>query len=576
MTTRRPQISLDQLLERLAHKVAGAAPEGWRRGRVSAVGSRSGSAQYAGWYELGDGRRAGMEVEVIGDRYWECYFGEVAPERLAVEFVVEASGRFEAFTSPDAERTFAAADRLLLVRDPDGLPPEPGDEQEGPADPTYAGDPDEAVRLFREYLRLRAGILGHDGYLNPPLDAASRERLLRRYDVALPPDLLALYGEFNGEYDEGMLFENQTWYALEGALDQSSFWFPTLKWSDNPLWSAVPDSDPPGAVRRSVHRAGWHRFATNTGGDFLAVDLDPGPGGRPGQIIRLDRDYGACYVADSMTTLLRHHVDALRRGDYRLRTHDLDAADLEDLDDLDGVEDLDDGEDPDNAEEFAGLDPENLDPDLLDRYLDREGMERGDLRLFLTVETGLPRERHAPVGSAATHRVTLSGEGADFHAGLVSLRRAPVEALRLVLDATAPTGSPEGAGSSEPTGSSETADSPEPVDLAPLLGHPTLRALTLVSECPVDVRVLPTLPKLRGLDLSKAEAHGIDVMTTELDGLAFLCLRYAQWQAVPEPGSASSLAAVALGGDASPRETYDWASRFGAEASFHEGNLEGE
>ncbi|WP_329239690.1 SMI1/KNR4 family protein [Actinoallomurus sp. NBC_01490] len=540
--TRRRQISLAQLLERLAHKVAEAAPEGWRRGRVSAAGSRSRSSQYAGWYELSDGRTVGMGVDVVGDTYWAFYFGKVAPGRLGIELVVEASGRYEACTSPAVERTFSASDRLLLVLDPENRPPEPGDEQEGPEDPTYAGDPNEAVRLFREYLRLRAGILGHEGYLSPPLSAASRARLLQEHDVALPPDLVALYGEADGGYDEDMLFENQTWFALARTLDQSHFWVPTLKWTDDPLWSTAPDSDPPGAVRRSVHRDGWFRFATNTGGDFLAVDLDPGPAGRPGQIIRLDRDHGAFYVADSVTTLLRHHVDALRRGDYTLRTNDLNASDFAGLD---------------NAQDFDGLDPEDLDPDLLDRYLDQEGMDRGDLRLYLRVETGLPRKRPATV-SDTTRRAILPDS--DLHRDLASLREAPIEALRLTL------------GSSEPAPTGRESAAGEPVDLAPLAGHPTLRALTLVSERPVDPYVLLTFPRLRGLDLSRAEVHGIEV-TAGLDGLAHLCLRYEQWQELRERAKGPSLPAVALGGVASPRETHAWIEQFGADGEFHEGDL---
>ncbi|MBL1100266.1 SMI1/KNR4 family protein [Streptomyces coffeae] len=464
-----------------------------------------------------------MDVDIIGDPYWTFYFDTVAPGPLDLELVVESSGRFEAFTSPAAVRPWPSPDTLLLVLEPENLPPEPGDLEEGPADPTFAGDPEEAVRLFREYLGRRTGILGREDGLHPPLDAAVRARLSQGYGVTMPPDLMALYSVADGESGEGMLWENQTWFALEHTLDRSGFWSPKLTWTDDPLWSAVADSDPPGAVKRSAHREGWFRFATNSGGDFLAVDLDPGPSGRPGQVVRIGKDYGAVYVADSVTTLLRRHIEALGRGDYTLRTDD---PALEDLDDLD---------------------PEDIDLEVLNQYLDEEDLEREDIDLRLHIETGLPGQ-HPAVGGDNRRRVTLTGRDAP---DLAALREAGVEALRLVL---------------------EPADQ-EVADLAPLAGHPTLRTLTLCSQQPVAIQVLRTLPRLSGLDLSGAEVRGIEAIA-ELDGLLHLCLRYEQWQELWEYRvKVPPLAAVALGGDPSPREAHTWTLRFGAEAEHHKGDL---
>ncbi|MDL4773162.1 SMI1/KNR4 family protein [Actinomadura xylanilytica] len=492
--TRRRDITHAQLLEHLARKVAEAAPEGWRRGRVRASGSGTGSAVHAAWYDRPNGSTTGMDVDIVGDPNWTFYFGEVAPGRLDLDLVVEPSGRFEAFTSPAAERPVSGPDRLLLVLEPGNLPAEPGDEQEGPADPTFAGDPDEAVRLFREYLRLRAGILGREHDLHPPLDAAVRARLPRENGAALPSDLMALYGEADGESDEGMLLGNQTWFALEHTLDRSRVWSPTLTWTGDPWWR-VADSVPRGAVRQSVHRDGWVRFATNTGGDFLAVDLDPGPSGRPGQVVHISKGYGAVYVADSVTTLLRRHVEALERGDYTLRTHDPDLEALEDLD------------------------PEDIDLDVLNRYLDEEDLEREDLDLYLHIDIGLPREGGAP-GRDAMRHVTLTGDAHD----LAALCDTSVEALRLV------------------------------------------------SDHPVDLDVLRTLPRLQGLDLSRADVRGIETLA-ELNGVLYLCLRYEQWQDLWQGAKEPSFAAIALGGDPSPHEAHAWVLRFGAAAEHHVGDL---
>ena len=58
----------------------------------------------------------------------------------------------------------------------------------------------------------------------------------------------------------------------------------------------------------------WIPFATDSFGDYLAVDMAPGPNGRPGQVILIGRhqDRGPVYVADSVTELIRAHAEALR------------------------------------------------------------------------------------------------------------------------------------------------------------------------------------------------------------------------------------------------------------------------
>ncbi|MFD8866405.1 SMI1/KNR4 family protein [Streptomyces sp. NPDC059590] len=91
------------------------------------------------------------------------------------------------------------------------------------------------------------------------------------------------------------------------------------EWELEPWRRTVFDAQPPNTVRRSPLRADWLRFAFDTGGNWLAVDMDPGPNGRPGQVIAVGVDYtqGPTYVADSVTTFLRRLVEALERGDYR-------------------------------------------------------------------------------------------------------------------------------------------------------------------------------------------------------------------------------------------------------------------
>ncbi|MFD3471711.1 SMI1/KNR4 family protein [Streptomyces sp. NPDC058682] len=71
---------------------------------------------------------------------------------------------------------------------------------------------------------------------------------------------------------------------------------------------------PPGAaVQGLVGSPGWIVFAVGGGGDPIAVDLTPGPGGALGQIVLLDHEQviGAELLADSLTDLV---VNGRREG----------------------------------------------------------------------------------------------------------------------------------------------------------------------------------------------------------------------------------------------------------------------
>ncbi|PHH84206.1 hypothetical protein CDD83_2312 [Cordyceps sp. RAO-2017] len=56
------------------------------------------------------------------------------------------------------------------------------------------------------------------------------------------------------------------------------------------------DSVPPNAVQRTYAHVGWIPLVRDWGGNNLAVDLAPGPGGRWGQIVLFGRDYDTKYV----------------------------------------------------------------------------------------------------------------------------------------------------------------------------------------------------------------------------------------------------------------------------------------
>ncbi|NBE53469.1 hypothetical protein GUY60_18975 [Streptomyces sp. YC537] len=422
-------------------------------------------------------------------------------DRLTVELTVEASGRFEAVLSQAITRkTYPEQGQLLCVLRPDHLPVQPGAEQDGPADPTPAGDLEDAVRLFRQYVRKRAEIRGEEESLPPPLDAAERAALLADFRSELPPDLVALYGEADG--DDIGLFHGHPWFGLESTtthIHHHHEW----KWTDDPLWSMADEAEPPGTTRRWISSLNWIPFATSTGGDYLAVDMDPGPTGRPGQVIRVGRNYGRpVYVADSVTTMLRRHVAALDRGDYWEEDGYLDV-------DVDIPSYLDD----DSETFWRGAGPIPKKPHGIHTLVVDEARS-----LDLEPVRGAPHLR----------TVMLFGEGP---VDLRPLLDIPLEALRLHLDA---------------------------VDLHQLAGHPTLRVVQLATRQPVDLSVLRTFPRLEGLELSDAALQNVGTIA-ELSGLLSLTLSYEQWQ---ELDTMPRLAAAGLAGDATLSQVNEWATRF--------------
>lgn len=434
----------------------------------------------------------------------ELYELSATTEDLTIELFVEPSGRFEAVLSQAITRVRDEQDRLLYVLRPDLLPAEPGAEQAPPSDPAPAGDPDEAVRLFRDYVRKRADILGEADPLPPPLPPAERAALLAAFHGELPPDLVALYGEADGD-DETGLFHGHLWFTLASTttvVHHRSAW----KWTDDPLWAMPGDAEPPGLIRRQRSSPGWIPFATSTGGDYLAVDMDPGPEGRPGQVIRVGIHYDGApvYVADSVTAMLRGLVTALDQGDY--------------------------WEDDDHLELDARL-PSYL--DATDAFWRGEGpipQNPHTVQSLVVDRAGgvdLEPVRRAP----HLRTVVLFGGGGEGTVDLRPLLDAPLEALRLDLRA---------------------------VDLGQLAGHPTLRVVRLGTGNPVDLGVLRTFPRLEGLDLADAAVRDLTPIS-ELNGLLSLTLSPEQWR---ELGKAPSLAAAGLGGDPTPEQVNEWAARF--------------
>ncbi|GAA2413807.1 hypothetical protein GCM10010191_24510 [Actinomadura vinacea] len=339
------------------------------------------------------------------------------------------------------------------------------------------------MRLFREYMRRRAEIIGYEERLPEPAAEEDIAELEEGLGHPLPPDLRALYGICDGDDLEAGLFNRHPWLgigdiAAGGGVEE---WTDVaLSWEYEPHRTLIRDSDPAGAVKRSIMRPGWIPFAHSTGGDYLAVDMDPGPTRRPGQVIKIGTHYssGPLYIADSVTTLLRRLIEALDTATY-------------------------------------------------------EGKS-------LRYKADLPKRREAEDAACEYVNGTVSHEPRplvqEFRASdvddLAFVRSAPnLHGLRVETSAELDLSPLDGL-------PLETLELQGPrFDLEALRGHGELRALTLISRKPVDLAPLEALPRLWALDISGADVESIETIAT-LEGLQYLARarRSVGADRAPRPG----------------------------------------
>lgn len=500
--------------QRMAETIVQNAPAGWTRAVVSITHS-PGFGEQSGGYTV-PGRS--MAERVRGD--WAGADHAIAKAArdlrgwagttIGIECTPCGEYRLAAYSDAITDlRNRGVGDRGYLAVLDDGYRlPEPGlRQEEGTAPP--AGDPEAAVGLFRTYMDERAAILGRRERLPSPATSAALDEAERRIGRALPADLRALYAiaDGDGTKDGHRHVFGDLWYPLEDAIAlmeplSEPYWFGWELDRD----SVVFDADPPGAVRRCSGHPAWFPLGDGEDGNHLAVDLSPGPNGRPGQVIRFGRDYteGPVRVADSVTSLIRHCLTAVREGRYDTTDRGLHIGREDPVQPrLDGY--LEDLADP---------------PTTLQAI--RINDARGPVDLSPLAKAPHLRLLHLNRCAAAD----LSPVGA-----------LPVESLRVDLDRG---------------------------DLTPLEGHRQIVSLEASSSAPIGIAPLRTAENLRALDLSRAVVGDLTVLA-DLEGLRYLSLNAGQWAAVFANGAVPpALAAARLAAeDAAFEDALAWAGHLG-------------
>lgn len=207
-------------------------------------------------------------------------------------------------SSPAVEPGIASAHpgALVLV---EGAVPEPWRRLPEPVPGAVAAPSADPALLART---LRARLPGATG-ADPAGLAAAEARLGR----PLPPELRALYTVVRGEWrDRADAPEagERVYEALSCELLPLSQVYVADAASRPCPWvfgAMEAVRTPPGAAVQGLPGSpGWLVFGGNGGGDRLAVDLTPGPGGHLGQVVLIghEESVGAELLADSLTSLV--------------------------------------------------------------------------------------------------------------------------------------------------------------------------------------------------------------------------------------------------------------------------------
>ncbi|GHG13341.1 SMI1/KNR4 family protein [Streptomyces albogriseolus] len=323
-------------LVRASHEERLAAPGGYLTGRIS-LGSWSVPVQRP---RLVPGRASQVEdmqeeftaVERVQDALRAdgangvSFMVETASDGGTLLHVVESGPAVEpGFMSP-----FVGA--LLLV---EGAVPEPWrrlpEEVPGAAS-ALSADAALLERTLRERL--------------PDAIGATEEEITEaeaRLGVPLPDELKALYRVTRARWQDWG-DDDEAEQRVADAVGCELFSLDELSIADaasRPCpWQFAADdavvTAPDAAVQGLVGSPGWIVFGDNGGGDRLAVDLTPGPGGHKGQVIVIDheRTIGAGLRADSLTRMVIDLPDGWHQTRVadgppvvaRVNTHYLDSV----------------------------------------------------------------------------------------------------------------------------------------------------------------------------------------------------------------------------------------------------------
>lgn len=201
--------------------------------------------------------------------------------------------------------------------------------RDNPAATTYS------VRVAWERLkRWSAANMPRDDADDPP---PASEKQLREVERAigaeLPEDVRESYRVYDGQFGGCGIVYHLEVQPLRDCLHNWRTWVEgyegALKDSTAADLGAHCSSFPDGYVRPVYFDRGWIPLTYDSGGNHIAVDLNPGPKGTRGQVIVFGRDDEFHTVlALSWGQFLTDLADELEAGNFRIDRSDPDDPDL--------------------------------------------------------------------------------------------------------------------------------------------------------------------------------------------------------------------------------------------------------
>ncbi|BFU42021.1 SMI1/KNR4 family protein [Krasilnikovia sp. MM14-A1004] len=139
------------------------------------------------------------------------------------------------------------------------------------------------------------------GLLNPPADEAAIADLENLVGHRLPESLKAGWRLHDGQREGAGVMLGLWWLPVAGVAREWSMWAELRAEQDDDFFRSLDveqRSSPRLAIRRRYTVPGWiPLFCWPYESDCFGLDLDPGPEGRPGQVINFGRDQERKFVA---------------------------------------------------------------------------------------------------------------------------------------------------------------------------------------------------------------------------------------------------------------------------------------
>jgi cell wall assembly regulator SMI1 len=478
---------------------AGAGGSWAEAGMRVALGE--GGFQIDGWTDSAAGVRAGAG-ELI-----DLLFQQDGPALVEVRLLADGS-----YTAHGTEDVRLVRPDVLVFDPGYRYPnhPAPGMDRPATARPTGAAtDPAVLAEVRDLVVRFVDGYTARKGAPPRCLPGAGEEELAaaeERLGVRLPEDLRALYTLIGGDPEQIGLLGTWSHNPLDQLVGEFEQYGPGCGNTGGDLDEpgVVYESAPFERVRRLARNDFWRVFGSDRAMNFLAVDLDPAPGGRYGQVLALGRDVTGPmrYVAASVTEILREVVAALDAGhvdehpDEPFLIIEVPTGEVTDSRHSAGVTTLDAVDHPELVQELYWNDAGNVDLAALQAF---PALRRLSINRATTVRT-------APLSTLESLEIT--GGQVDL-SGLVD--STTLWSLQLTDLAAAP-------------------------DLAVLATLPNLQRLTVTTPT-----TPPDLPTLRVLGVDAAAITHLSAAAKPLPNLAALLLSRGTRLPLPEAVRLSQL-----------------------------------